>query len=89
MSETKKIIDDLNVAKLILCNPQMLTPEMCVRIGLAATNAIDPLKEQETTLEKDGNHIRCLNCGEYWCENDREGNLFPMNFCPNCGRRVK
>ena len=47
------------------------------------------LKEQETTLEKDGHHIRCLNCGEYWCDNDREGNPFPMNFCPNCGRSVK
>ena len=47
------------------------------------------LKEQETTLERDGHHIRCLNCGEYWCDNDREGNPFPMNFCPNCGRSVK
>ena len=52
-------------------------------------DAITILKEQETTLEKDGHHIRCLNCGEYWCDNDREGNPFPMNFCPNCGKVVK
>ena len=52
-------------------------------------NAIGLLKTQETTLEKDGHHIRCLKCGEYWCDNDREGNPFPMNFCPNCGRKVK
>lgn len=44
-----------------------------------------PLKEQKTTFEKDGHHVRCLNCGEYWCDTDREGNPFPMNFCPNCG----
>lgn len=50
---------------------------------------INLLKAQETTLEKDGHHIRCLNCGEYWCDNDREGNPFPINFCPNCGRKVK
>jgi hypothetical protein len=31
----------------MLCNPQMLTPEMCVRIGQAITSAIDLLKEQE------------------------------------------
>jgi hypothetical protein len=52
-------------------------------------DALALLKEQETTLEKDGHHVRCLNCGEYWCNNDREGNPFPMNFCPNCGRKVK
>ncbi len=47
------------------------------------------LKEQETTFEKDGHHVRCLNCGECWCDSDREGDQFPMNFCPNCGRLVK
>ena len=52
-------------------------------------NVLALLKEQETTLEKDGHHIRCLNCGKYWCDNDREGNPFPMNFCPNCGRKAK
>ena len=52
-------------------------------------DAITILKEQETTLEKDGHRIRCLNCGEYWCDNDKEGNPFPMNFCPNCGKVVK
>ena len=52
-------------------------------------DALELLKTQETTLEKDGHHIRCLNCGEYWCDNDKEGNPFPINFCPNCGKRVK
>ena len=45
MSETERVINDLNVAKLMLCNLQMLTPEMCVRIGQAITDAIALLKE--------------------------------------------
>lgn len=47
MSTTEKVINDLNVAKLMLCNPQMLDPEMCVRIGQTITSAIDLLTEQE------------------------------------------
>ena len=48
------------------------------------------LQEQElTTFENDGHHIRCTNCGEYWCKTDIEGNRFPDRFCPNCGRKVK
>lgn len=45
--------------------------------------------KQKTTFEKDGHHIRCTSCGEYWCDTDREGDAFPKNFCPACGRRVK
>ena len=48
MSETERVINDLNVAKLILCNPQTLTPEMCIRIGQAITSALALLKEQDT-----------------------------------------
>ena len=47
MSNRDSVINDLNVAKLILCNPQMLTPEMCIKIGQAITSAISLLKEQE------------------------------------------
>ena len=89
MSEAEKVINDLNTAKLALCNPQLLTTKIRVRMGQAITSAIALLEKQETTLEKDGHHIRCLNCGEYWCDNDAEGNPFPINFCPNCGRSVK
>lgn len=55
MSETEKAIENLNTAKLILCNQQMLTSEMCIRIGQAVTDAITLLKEQEPrvmTLEE-------------------------------------
>ena len=47
MSETEKAIENLNTAKLILCNPQMLTPEMCIRIGQVITDAIVLLKKQD------------------------------------------
>ena len=47
MSATERVINDLNVAKLMLCNPQMLNPEMCIKIGRAINSAIDLLKEQK------------------------------------------
>lgn len=52
MSTTEKIINDLNVAKLMLCNSQTLTPEICIRIGQAITNAIDLLKEQQNLIDE-------------------------------------
>ena len=45
MADRDSVINDLNMAKLILCNLQMLTPEMRVRIGRSITNAIDLLIE--------------------------------------------
>ena len=55
MSDIENVINDLNVAKIILCNTQMLTPEMCVRIGQAVTSALDLLKEQKAI-------VRCKYC---------------------------
>ena len=52
-------------------------------------DAHELLKEQETIFERDGHHIRCTHCNSYWCSTDREGNAFPTNYCPNCGRKVK
>ena len=50
MADREKVINDLNVSKLMLCNPKMLTSEMCVRIGQAINGAIDLLKEQEARV---------------------------------------
>lgn len=50
MSKAEKVINDLNVAKRVLCNPQMLTLEMNIRIGQAITSAIDLLKEHEAVV---------------------------------------
>ena len=52
MADRKKVINDLNTAKLILCNPKMLTSEMCVRIGQAINGTIDLLKEQDDQIEQ-------------------------------------
>ena len=52
MPDRDSVINDLNVARRILCNPQMLTPEMCIRIGQAITSAIAMLKEQEAEIRQ-------------------------------------
>ena len=67
MSATERVVNDLNTAKLILCNHQMLTPEMCIRIGQAITDAISLLKEQEELLrklQKDKDRL-CLEVSEW------------------------
>ena len=35
--------------------------------------------------EIDGHHRRCSECFMYFCIQDREGDLIPNRFCPNCG----
>ena len=55
------------------------------------------LKEQEVKkpvaktaiFEKDGHHLRCSNCDEYFCSKDCEGNVFPQKYCPNCGAKME
>ena len=51
MNDLKKVIEDLNIAKTILIFPQMLSPEMCIRIGQAISAAIDLLKKQEKEIK--------------------------------------
>ena len=89
MSETKKYIENLNIAKLILCNQQMLTPEMCIRIGQAVTDAISLLKEKEA--------VRCKNCRSNhqrsiqfkFADADDEEEWFCGSFSPSSGQAVK
>lgn len=54
MNTMEWVIDDLNIAKFMLLNPQMLmlAPEMRVRVGQAITSAIELLKKQENVLQK-------------------------------------
>ena len=47
IANRNSVINDLNIAKRILCNPQMLTPETRVRIGQSVTNAINLLTRRE------------------------------------------
>ena len=90
MFDRDSVINDLNVAKLILCNPQMLTPEICIRIGQAITSALALLKEQEAKtgywIDSAGND-KCSICGTEYSD------LYPdygnTHFCPNCGAKME
>ena len=86
MSATEKVVNALNVSKLILCNSKMLTSEMCVKIGQVINDAIDLLKEQEAVPPKEKAYAwRCGKCDEYLTaiQNHR------IRYCPYCGQAVK
>lgn len=53
--------------------------------------AIKTLENDRPTGEWiiDGHHIRCNRCNKYICNTDREGDVIPDNFCPNCGAKMK
>lgn len=80
MPDREKVINDLNVAKLILCDPQTLIPEMRVKIGQAITSAIDLLEKQEPVLlknqHKSGGHF--INANSPW-----------KSTCPRCGKKIE
>ena len=57
---SENVINNLNRAKLVLCEPQMLNPDMCIRIGQAINDAITLLEGQKTI-------VRCKNC-KWWHE---------------------
>lgn len=79
MSTTESVINDLNVAKLMLCNSQMLTPEMCVRIGQAITSAIDLLTEQEPRV-MDADEIVLSADPSKWLWVERKGDYCAEAF---------
>ena len=51
--DKEKIIENMNIAKAVLCNPNMVTPEMCIKIGQTISDALFLLKEQEWINIKD------------------------------------
>ena len=87
MIATERVINDLNVAKLMLCNLQVPTPEMCVKIGQAISSAIALLNEHDAvepippTDESD--LWKCGNCNHqlFRCTHQR--------YCEMCGKKVK
>lgn len=55
MDVTEKVINDLNVSVYMLCNPEMLTPEIRIRIGQAihsATVLLEEHKVRELTIDE-------------------------------------
>jgi len=93
MPDREKVIKGITHHKLGQCDmsgkicPYWKEEADCMRKMLG--DALALLKKQETTFEKDGHHIICKSCGAYWCDKDREGDQYPQNFCPNCGKVVK
>lgn len=93
MSATEKVINDLNIAKFILCNPQMLNSEMCIKIGQAINSAINLLKEQEaepqTVLIRDYGEY-CPHCSTIATRTMGVQKLHRgTSFCPYCGGAIK
>ena len=87
MHGREEVISDLNVAKIILFNTQMLTPEMSLRIGRVITSAIALLKGQEPVKPTwSQGKAYCGKCGHRLPRNraDRE-----INYCGYCGQAVK
>lgn len=94
MTDVEKVINDLNVAKQILCNSQMLTFEMYIKIGQVITDAIVLLKEQEAkspSLMQDEENIWfiCPKCGHKLRAFLALPNAYCPKFCSECGQKVK
>lgn len=91
MSETERVINDLNIAKLILCNPQMLTPEMCIRIGQIITSVLALLKEQDPVKPHYNARTNWYECGA--CHYSMTSGMHcrseipatKVRYCANCG----
>lgn len=58
----------------------------------ACRDAIDMLKEQETTDTRQARIFQCKECGygieDIFLTSEREYEMVPK-YCPNCGRSVK
>lgn len=78
----------MNTAKLILCNPKMLTSEMCVRIGQAINGTIDLLKEQEPIPYGEKIKAGDVMLDFYECGYCKNAIRKPWKYCPFCGKAV-
>lgn len=85
MTDVKKVIEDLIIAKCILISPQPLSREMCIRIGQAISAAVTLLKEPEPVEP-----IPCNNSGWFFKCGACGGSInWKDKYCSECGRKVK
>lgn len=91
--DREKVMENMNIAKAVLCNPNMVTPEMCIMIGQTISDALSLLKESEI-----GHWIlleNCSNSGVYCSEcHTKVFDNYPFKktfsyFCPHCGTRME
>lgn len=91
----EKIMENMNIAKAVLCNPNMVTPEMCIKIGQTISAAIALLKMQELMpmleVEDDDLYAWSPEDVSYYCPRPECGKeiSYDYNFCPYCGQAVK
>ena len=83
MPDREKVVENMNIAKAVLCNPNMVTPEMCIKIGQTISDALSLLKEQEPVLShEDADGVpHCGSCG--WVQS------WGCNYCDNCGKPLR
>ena len=78
--DRQKVIENMNIAKAVLCNSNMVTPEMSIKIGQTISNAISLLKEQEPILLENQHKPYGIstNTNSPW-----------ISRCPRCGKKVE
>ena len=97
--EKEKVIENMNIAKAVLCNSNMVTPEMSIKIGQTISDALSLLKEQEAEAkwiygeDKTGvDGWRCSECDffEPWFYEFTDDVDFIRFYghCPSCGRKM-
>ena len=62
------------------------SPKLRALILEQPTADVEPVRHGH--WEQDGHHVRCSECGTYFCITDREGDSFPINYCPCCGAKM-
>lgn len=96
--DREKIIENMNIAKAVLCNPNMVTPEMCIKIGQTISDALSLLKERNDcencaiAIEDRQPVVRCKDCRYYHGVNEECGarSFYPPSgdwFCADGERR--
>ena len=63
--DREKIIENMNIAKAVLCNPNMVTPEMCIKIGQTISDALSLLNEQEAQRDYEASVDMMEYCERY------------------------
>ena len=63
--DREKIIENMNIAKAVLCNPNMVTPEMCIKIGQTISDTLSLLKEQEAQRDYEASVDMAEYCERY------------------------
>lgn len=93
--DREKVMENMNIAKAVLCNPNMVTPEMCIMIGQTISDALSLLKEQEpipmVEVEDDDLYAWSPEDVSYYCPRPECGKeiSYDYNFCPYCGQAVR